>query len=54
MPKRKRQRNPFEMGSLDMAPAREVVRDTTNLMIGVGTLELGFAGLNAITGLVKK
>jgi hypothetical protein len=58
--KRKTQKScPFDMemprgGRNMMAPARDTIRDTTQLMMGAATLELGFGALGMIGGLVKK
>jgi hypothetical protein len=56
---KKRKSCPFDVrmprGGRDMmAPARDTIRDTTELMMGAATLELGFGALGMIGGLVKK
>ena len=56
MAKRKRKSSPFDMkmsGGM-MGQPREMIRDTTDLMMGAATLELGFGALGMVSSLVKK
>ena len=54
---KKRKQSPFDMkmprGDM-MGTARGTIRDTTELVMGAATLELGFGAVGAIGGLVKK
>jgi len=54
---KKRKQSPFDMkmprGDM-MGTARGTIRDTTEIMMGAATLELGFGALGAISGMVKK